>query len=58
MFGMMFWNTAFGATPGAGASDLEDGNDYYYPFTTYAEALSFSQRTESAEATSRAHSTA
>lgn len=27
--------------PERGAADLEDGNDYYYPFTTYAEALRF-----------------
>ena len=29
---------------------LEDGNDYYCPFATYADALAFSQRTEGAEA--------
>jgi hypothetical protein len=36
--------------PERGASDLEYGSDYYYPFATYAEALAFSQRTEGAEA--------
>jgi hypothetical protein len=36
--------------PERGSPDLEDGNDYYYPFATYAEALAFSQRTEGAEA--------
>jgi hypothetical protein len=36
--------------PERGASDLEDGDDYYHPFATYAEALAFSQRTEGAEA--------
>ena len=35
--------------PQRGSPDLEDGNDYYYPFATYAEALAFSQRTEGAE---------
>ena len=36
--------------PERGSPDSEDGNDYYYPFATYAEALAFSQRTEGAEA--------
>ena len=36
--------------PERGSPDLEDGNDYYYPFATYAEALAFSERTEGAEA--------
>lgn len=36
--------------PERGSSDSEDGNDYYYPFATYAEALAFSQRTEGADA--------
>lgn len=36
--------------PERGSPDVEDGNDYYYPFATYAEALAFSQRTEGAEA--------
>lgn len=35
--------------PERGSPDLEDGNDYYYPFATYAEALAFSERTEGAE---------
>ena len=35
--------------PERGSADLEDGNDYYYPFASYAEALAFSQRTEGAE---------
>ena len=46
----MFWNIAFGATQSVVRADLEDGNDYYYPFATYAEALAFSERTEGAEA--------
>jgi hypothetical protein len=36
--------------PERGSPDMEDGNDYYFPFATYAEALAFSQRTEGAEA--------
>jgi hypothetical protein len=36
--------------PERGASDLEDGSDYYYAFATYDEALAFSQVTEGAEA--------
>ena len=35
--------------PQDGAQDLEDGNDYYYVFETYEEALAFSQKTEGAE---------
>ena len=35
--------------PERGALDLEDGDDYYYAFATYAEALAFSQRIEGAE---------
>lgn len=35
--------------PERGAPDLEDGDDYYYPFATYAEALAFSQGTIGAE---------
>ena|SRR5215813_12166305 len=35
--------------PENGASDEEDGNDYFYSFSTYAEALAFSQSTEGAE---------
>jgi putative acetyltransferase len=34
--------------PGRGAADLKDGNDYFYPFKTYAEALGFSQQTAGA----------
>jgi hypothetical protein len=48
--GTMFWNIAFGATQNVVRPTLEDGNDYYYPFATYAEALAFSERTEGAEA--------
>jgi putative acetyltransferase len=36
--------------PERGASDLEDGSDYYHAFATYTEALAFSQDTEGAEA--------
>jgi hypothetical protein len=36
--------------PQRGAADLDEGNDYYYPFATYAEALAFSEATEGAEA--------
>jgi hypothetical protein len=36
--------------PERGASDLEDGSDYYYAFATYIEALAFSQGTEGADA--------
>jgi hypothetical protein len=35
--------------PERGAPDTEDGNDYYYAFVTYAEALAFSQATIGAE---------
>ena len=35
--------------PERGASDQEDGSDYYYPFATYTDALAFSQNTEGAE---------
>jgi len=35
--------------PERGAPDLEDGNDYYYPFATYTEALKFSKSTTGAE---------
>jgi hypothetical protein len=35
--------------PESGSPDLEHGDDDYYPFATYAEALAFSQRTEGAE---------
>jgi putative acetyltransferase len=36
--------------PERGAPDLEDGDDYYYAFATYAEALEFSEQTVGAEA--------
>ena len=36
--------------PHRGASDLEDGNDYYHVFETYEEALEFSKSTPGAEA--------
>ena len=36
--------------PERGATDLHDGNDYYYAFATYAEALDFSAETKGAEA--------
>ena len=36
--------------PERGASDLEDGNDYYYAFATYDEALAFTHATAGAEA--------
>ncbi|MEM8808092.1 MAG: GCN5 family acetyltransferase [Cyanobacteria bacterium P01_G01_bin.38] len=35
--------------PHDGAPDLEDGNDYYYVFETYEEALEFSQTTKGAK---------
>lgn len=35
--------------PERGAPDLEDGNDYYFAFATYAEALECSHNTEGAE---------
>jgi putative acetyltransferase len=35
--------------PERGAPDEENGNDYYYAFNTYAEALTFSERTIGAE---------
>jgi hypothetical protein len=35
--------------PERGAEDLDDGNDYYYPFATCKEALEFSQTTAGAE---------
>ena len=35
--------------PEQGATDEEDGNDYYYAFATYAEALAFSEQTVGAE---------
>lgn len=36
--------------PEHGAEDLDDGNDYYYPFETFEEALEFSNETTGAEA--------
>lgn len=36
--------------PERGAEDLDDGNDYFHPFASYEEALSFSQATAGAEA--------
>lgn len=35
--------------PERGAPDLNDGNDYYYAFETYEEALAFSEGTTGAE---------
>ncbi|MBV8575649.1 MAG: hypothetical protein JOZ58_11535 [Acetobacteraceae bacterium] len=35
--------------PERGAPDENDGNDYYYAFVSYAEALAFSERTSGAE---------
>jgi hypothetical protein len=35
--------------PEEGASDVEDGSDYYHAFATYAEAQEFSRSTEGAE---------
>lgn len=35
--------------PEHGASDNEDGSDYFYAFATYNEALTFSQNTKGAE---------
>ncbi|RAK64006.1 GCN5 family acetyltransferase [Hymenobacter edaphi] len=35
--------------PHDGAPDTEDGNDYYYVFETYGEALEFSEATLGAE---------
>ena len=36
--------------PERGAPDIEEGNDYYHAFATYAEALAFSRETKGAEA--------
>ena len=36
--------------PERGAPDIEEGNDYYHAFATYAEALAFSRATKGAEA--------
>ncbi|HET7085366.1 MAG TPA: hypothetical protein VFI23_11385 [Rhizomicrobium sp.] len=35
--------------PEGGAPDVEDGDDYYYAFRSYAEALAFSEETVGAE---------
>ena len=35
--------------PERGAPDLDEGNDYYLPFATNADAAAFSQATEGAE---------
>ena len=35
--------------PERGATDHEDGSDYYYAFATYAEALDFSEATKGAD---------
>lgn len=35
--------------PERGAPDIEDGNDYYHAFATYAEAIAFSEATPGAE---------
>lgn len=35
--------------PHEGAEDLENGNDYYYVFETYEEALEFSRETNGSE---------
>jgi hypothetical protein len=35
--------------PERGSDDIENGNDYYFAFATYAEASAFSIRTEGAE---------
>jgi hypothetical protein len=35
--------------PERGAPDLDNGSDYYHPFATYSEALTFSRRTEGVE---------
>ncbi len=36
-------------SPRLGAEDLEDGNDYYYAFATYTEALGFAKDCEGAK---------
>jgi putative acetyltransferase len=35
--------------PEAGAADDDDGNDYFYAFASYDEALAFSQSTQGAD---------
>lgn len=36
--------------PERGAEDQDDGNDYFFPFATYLEALEFSRQTKGADA--------
>jgi hypothetical protein len=35
--------------PHDGAPDIDEGNDYYYPFATYEEALEFSENNAGSE---------
>ena len=35
--------------PENGANDLEDGNDYYYAFPSYSQAIEFTARTKGAD---------
>lgn len=35
--------------PAAGAADVDNGSDYYFPFSNYPEALKFSQSYEGAD---------
>jgi hypothetical protein len=35
--------------PERGAADTDDGNDYYYSFATFEEALEFHQKTQGSE---------
>jgi hypothetical protein len=35
--------------PDRGGEDLNEGSDYYYPFITYKEALTYSKKTKGAE---------
>src|SRR6267154_5963584 len=35
--------------PERGATDSEEGNDYFYSFATYTEALAFAEKTPGAE---------
>ena len=36
-------------SPHAGAEDLENGSDYYYPFASYVDASEFARRTPGAD---------
>ncbi len=36
-------------SPSAGAADLSEGSDYYFPFATYGEAAAFAEATAGAE---------